>query len=379
MTNLYDEYQSNEKIEIRKKDFYTDDNGFPNRNAFLDFCENIEETGKEYYLVMLNIDLRKANKVSRKHGDMVFRKFAMSLQSYYFFTMFGEKINIFVEKEDIPRLKLLLDKPNDNYQIFYSLSKEPYIYCRNDKIIRSGIDALYEDKKAKTKKAETQKPVAANAEEAKPVTEQNEETELVLETEEVKVSDDTEFNETALKKYISTMWYSLITVRVLKPTYEKFTLFVYPTKSMPEKHSLPLLVVLDDNKEYRVIYTPEENAVRLTHNGISYIINARFSSGALSVMVYKENKTNDAEVEFKIETHDGNTIPTNFGKRFSKNKQLFTLKRNSAGYWACVELHEDTNKAVVNYSGVVESDNGNKYGVQKDNEVIELIPITKPN
>lgn len=34
MKTIYDDYQSNEKIEIRKKDFFTDDNGFPNRNAF---------------------------------------------------------------------------------------------------------------------------------------------------------------------------------------------------------------------------------------------------------------------------------------------------------------------------------------------------------
>ena len=67
MKTIYDDYQSNEKIEIRKKDFFTDDNGFPNRNAFLDFCERIDEADEELYLITMNIDLRKAN-AQRRYG-----------------------------------------------------------------------------------------------------------------------------------------------------------------------------------------------------------------------------------------------------------------------------------------------------------------------
>lgn len=62
-------------------------------------------------------------------------------------------------------------------------------------------------------------------------------------------------------------------------------------------------------------------------------------------------------------------------KNTGKTKQLFPLKRTSSGYWACVEFNEETGGVMINNKGIIENDNGTKYGVTKDAEAIELIPI----
>lgn len=355
MKTIYDDYQSNEKIEIRKKDFFTDDNGFPNRNAFLDFCERIDEADEELYLITMNIDLRKANAQSRLHGDMVLRAFLMSLQSYPFFTMYGEKVNIFCKKENIDRLKAILEKPNDEYQIYYAISTEPYSFFNHDEIIRHCVDEMYADKAKKTKKIKLEKS----------------ESEITKNT----IEGDSNHEETDLRKYIDTMWFSTITARITKPNYEKITLFVFPTKKMPDRRSLPLIVVLDDNvNNYRAVYQ-ESGMVKIIHKGIPFLMTARIVDGSLDIMVFKDLKSDNYEVEFSIDTHDGVCFPDSFGKKYGENKQLFPLKRTSSGYWACVEFNEETGGIMINNKGIIENDDGTKYGVTKDAEAIELIPI----
>lgn len=101
---VYKNYTSTEKLELTCKDHFTEKAGFPNEFAFLDFAQQIKRED-EMYLVCLNVDLRKANRISYAFGSYTLRKFMVSLEGFYVFRIQGEKLNIFCSGEWCTRIK----------------------------------------------------------------------------------------------------------------------------------------------------------------------------------------------------------------------------------------------------------------------------------
>lgn len=52
---------------------------------------------------------------------------------------------------------------------------------------------------------------------------------------------------------------------------------------------------------------------------------ARIVDGSLDIMVFKDLKSDNYEVEFSIDTHDGVCFPDSFGKNTGKTNNSFRL------------------------------------------------------
>lgn len=354
MDSSYQSYFSGEEIVISKKDYYTDLYGYPNQAAFEDFAKNLYENEKEgtedsFYLICLNINLRKSNKISVAIGDHVMKKFFVDIQSNfdeaYIFRIQGEKFNVLIRDIDYYHLKEFLDKPNDAYEIYYGCTKEKYIYTRNDELIQKNICLMYQNKIEKKR----QKKFKTHVENAK--------------TDNIPA----EFKETQTRKYISTMWYATAKVTVLEPIVKDFTLYIYPTKLTEPLASIPLAVVLDDFLSYRCYYGTN---IKFGVETIMFAVNARFSrDGHLLVSVYSTDE--EVECEFDIDTSEGKYLPSAFGKQLDNGRELYPLKKNIHGYFDFIILNPD-NSIEINKSGIVTT-NGKSYGVIKDQKCIDLI------
>ena len=345
INQLYERFQSDESCTLPCKEVYTDRYGYPNENAFHSFTESLIDNDEDYYLVCLNIDLRKANSTSMAQGDYVLRKFILSLNQYYVFRIRGEKFNMLVTKEQIPEVKERLDTPNEKYQIYYGIVKDapfkPHNSVEEKALIQKGIALMYECK------IEKSAPAPA-----------------IIDT---KGNTPKELQEDKLRKYRSTMWYSTVNITITKPEYKEVSVIVYPTQWKPDMASLPVIVAVYDNISYNVKYGKN---VMFGVNGIRFSVSCRFDhDNHLDTTIYTVDK-GDATVKFKIDTSEGVCIPENFGKRLSRTKELYPLRKNSTGMYDFIILEDE--RITLNTDGCYISPNGKRYGVFADDTFIEL-------
>lgn len=121
MTDIYKQYRSDDVIQLSCKDFFEDSDGYPNDMAFRDFAEKTQTDDRHYYLVCLNIDLRKANEKNYAYGNYILRKFVLAIKKIkgcYPFRLHGEKFNVLVEQESLSELKKFLITENEWYEVY---------------------------------------------------------------------------------------------------------------------------------------------------------------------------------------------------------------------------------------------------------------------
>ena len=345
LDQIYEQFRSTDVCSFPFKDYYTDRCGYLNENAFHCFTQSLTDSSEEYYLICLNIDLRKANSTSMAQGDYVLRRFVQSLENYYIFRVQGEKFNILATKEQIPEIKARLNEPNDLYKIYYGIVSDapfnPQNSVEEKAMIRKGISLMYESK------GEKGSPIA-------PVS-------------GITGSTPKEYQEEKLRKYRKTMWFSTVEITILKPEYKKVSVIVFPTEWKPDMASLPIIVAAYDNIDYNVKYG--KNVV-FGINGIRFSVSCRFNHEEhLDTTIYAIDK-GDAAVRFKIDTTEGICIPDNFGKKLSDTKELYPLRKNSSGTYDFVILENE--HLTLNTDGYYISTNGKRYGVFADDTILEL-------
>lgn len=348
---VYKNYTSIEKLELTCKDHFTEKAGFPNEFAFLDFAQQIKRED-EMYLVCLNVDLRKANRISYAFGSYTLRKFMVSLEGFYVFRIQGEKLNIFVPESGVQELKSILDAPNEFIDVYYGFVPEYFDAADLDQQRSVGVELMYQDKAKKHSKAKSGDSLLAG-----------------------KGNTPVGLQETFERKYKETMWYSVAKIAVTSPVFKEVTVHIFPTEFRSPMESLPLIVVVDDLLEYRVMQGKD---VHFGVEGIVFSVSARYDrEGHLNTAVYqmKDEMMPDEpeQCELEIRTHEGSCVPANFGKRISSKREIYPIRKNIQGYMDYVLLENGT--AVINTEGVIEK-KGKLYGVFSDDNYVELIPIS---
>ena len=343
-------YKSENTIAIPIKDIYTDRHGFLNDKAFYHFIARNRDLFKKtpYYLICLNIDLRKANAQSIAYGDYVLRKFVLALDEYCVFRIQGEKFNVLVTEQQREGIKKILDTKNENYDVYYGMVDKRFIVETENDVkdyVREGISLMYEYKSNTKKNAD--KGVIGN-----------------------KGNTPSELQETATRKYKQTMWYSIITVQITKPSYDEFTIYVFPTELKAPLQSIPSVVVVSDNLSYRTFY---DNNINFGRKGFIFSVNTRFDrAGHMNTAIFHTGNEN-GECKYHIETKEGICVPANFGKRITPTREIYPIRKNIQGLCDYVTL-EDGN-AVINTEGIVVGADNRRYSVYMDDEAIDLILV----
>lgn len=349
MKDLYNSFKSDDMYACRKCDYYTDRNGYPNEAAFNEFSEQAALGGDTYYLICLNIDLRKSNATSMAQGDYVLRKFIVSLQEddYYIFRIQGEKFNMLVTEEQIPKIKEILEKPSDEYKIYYGLVTRPYRPQTEEgkkELIREGITMMFAQKGDK----------------------------VTTSSIDVKGNTPTELQETKTRKHRSTMWYSMIKLTITSPIYKEVNIYVYPTEWKEALISIPTIVVVDDNVDYNVKYSSQPE---FGIEGYRFMINCKLDrEGHLMTSLYSLDGER-CKFDINTDTHEGVCIPATFGKRMKATVELFPLKKNVYGLYDFVLLDKSNGNVTVNKTGSIVGKNGTRYGLTVDSEYVELMEM----
>lgn len=348
MKDLYNSFKSDDMYACRKCDYYTDKNGFPNEYAFTAFSEQAAISDETYYLICLNIDLRKSNATSMAQGDYVLRKFIVSIQEdYYIFRIQGEKFNMLVTEEQIPSVKEILEKPSDEYKIYYGLVNRPYRpQTEEDKkeLIREGITLMFSQKGDK----------------------------VTTSSLDTKGNTPTELRETKRKKYRSTMWYSMIKLTITSPIYKEVTIYVYPTEWREALISIPTIVAVDDNVEYNVKFSSQPE---FGIEGFRFMISCKLDrEGHLMTSLFSLDE-GKCEFTMNTDTHEGVCIPATFGKRMSATIELFPLKKNAYGLYDFILFDKGKGSTTVNTTGSFIGKDGSRYGLMADSEFVELMEM----
>ncbi len=340
----YEQYSSLAPIQIYSKEYYQDKDGYPNAKAFEDFSEKIEG---EYFLICINVDVRKANATSYEYGNYIMRKFILALNSIsncYTFRMHGEKFNIFIHKESLPALNELFEKESEDYDVYVGDSGEAYDKTLKNEQIRKNVELMFEDKHTKRHRQKAQQNSLLGS----------------------KLNTPLDLRETTFKKHRSTMWYSIIRITILEPIFKEVKVYVFPTKFCKPLHSIPLLVVIDDLLGYRVLHG---NDIKFGLEGILFSINARFGrDGHLNTAAFHSG---EGKCEIAIATNEGVCIPANFGKRIG-NAEIYPIKPNIHGTFDFVLLNDETPE--LNTTGIITHDE-KQYMVMMDSEYIDLVPV----
>ena len=158
MTDVYQQYKSEELVQLSWKEVYEDRDGYPNLKAFDDFSEKIMVG--QYYLICMNVDLRKANAKNYAYGNYILRKFALALKRIkgcYPFRIQGEKFNLLAEESCMQELKSLLTKPDENYDLYYGISEGFYNPDEREIQIQKCVELMYLDKSRKRNKINQKK------------------------------------------------------------------------------------------------------------------------------------------------------------------------------------------------------------------------------
>ena len=349
MKDLYDSFKSDDMYACRKCDYYTDRNGFPNENAFTAFTEQVILSEESYYLICLNIDLRKSNATSMAQGDYVLRKFVVSVQDdFYIFRIQGEKFNMLVTEEQIPKVKEILEKPSEEYKIYYGLVTRPYKpQTEEDKkeLIREGITMMFSQKGDK----------------------------VTTSSIDTKGNTPPELRETTLRKFRSTMWYSNIKLTITKPIYKEVDIYVYPTEWKAALMSIPTIVVVDDKVEYNVKFSSQPE---FGIEGYRFMVNCKLDrDGHLMTTLYTLDE-GKCEFDVKPETHEGVCIPATFGKRVSPTIELFPLKKNALGFNDFAMYDKSKGTVTINTTGTFVGKHDIRYGLISGNEYIDVIKLS---
>lgn len=334
----YEDYFSSEEIVVTHKDFYTTRKGFPNRKAFVHFSENLEG---EYFLVLMNVDLRKANMESYENGDYVLRRFILSLLNYgfYVFHIWGEKFNILVPQERVFELKELLEKPSNDYDLYYGIvMSENYTHDKSQELIQKGISLMYQDKSSKKGSRSSNTPLKNIPE---------------------------EYRETFRRKFRNTTWYSIIDITVSEPEFQSVKVYVFPTEYKKPLETVKLIVVVDELTGYRLYYGKD---IHFGVGGTQFSANGRFNREQIFTLGFFQ--IGKGKAEYDIYTHKGIGIPTSFGKRANDGREVYPIKQNINGFCDYVLLKDDEVK--LNTEGLINI-NRMMYGVYQDDDFIELI------
>jgi hypothetical protein len=350
---LYESYKSSEECLFKRLSVFTDKHGYLNENAFQDFTKSIVNNpdDKDYYLICFNVDLRNANAESMAAGDYALRRFIVSLEDFFVFRIQGEKFNALVTQEEIPRIKTLLDKPNPLYKVYYGIVSDTPFHPQNAieerEMIRKGIALMYENKGEK-------KVVATD------------------DVVSVKGNTPKELQETKLRKYRKTMWYTTITLTLTNPKYKEVTIFIYPTEIKSNLQRVNIICAVYDNVHYNVKCG---NEVTFGIDGYRFTVFSRFNrDGHLDTAIYCVDK-DKCKYQMTHDTHEGVCIPASFGKRLSQSREIYPLRKSSNGMYDYVDYNMDDNTVSVNTDGYVTTPSGTKYGVFMDAECIDLTKI----
>lgn len=342
MTSVYSDYFSDEELSIRKKEFYTTRHGFPNRKAFLDFTEKLEGDEK-YHLVCVNVDLRKANLEGYDYGNFALRRFIYSVLSsgILVFHITGEKFNFLCLESQVVELMSLLDKPSDDYEIYYGIISERYTKEKSQEQVRAGMEKMYRHK-AEKKAKRTQEGSSAK---------------------DVR----NELKETRNRKYRKTMWYSIIELTTMQPKFQTVKVFIFPTEYIKPLATIRTIVVVDDAVEYR-LYSGK--SITFGVGGIQFSVSCRFDrSGLLNVGFFK---ISEGQCEYEISTHKGVGIPVNFGKVVADGKEIYPIRENINGFYDYVLWDGNEDKAELCLTGIYKEGEV-LFGVYQDDDYIDLI------
>lgn len=339
---LYNGYSDEEIISVRRKDYFTDKDGYPNANAFEDFSGRIDTDN--YRLICMNIDLRRANAVNHTLGSYAMKRVILAFSEFCCcFRIQGEKFNILVEKEYLDNVREMLDAPsrtcNSFCDIYYGIADEPYSHTKSAELIQKAVELMYKDKAEKRKKYRRDKMTVP------------------------------ELHETAERKYIKTMWHSDVHITVTEPDFRELDVIVYPTELCSPLESISLIAVADDMLNCRVF---SGRSIQFGVNGMLFTINARFDrEGHLNTSVFYSG-TGKCEIDTK--TTEGVCIPENFGKRAGVGREIYPIRKNLKG--TCDYVLLDNGKAELVTDGMIIIDDI-QYGVYMDDTCIDLIPIEK--
>lgn len=350
MKDKYTEYsKSNEKKIVMYKDYYTDDNGVPNKLAFADFTESMGYD-EELLLYCISVDLSIVNSSEGyASGNRIMRKIYVTLEELgvYVFRICGEKFNLLVPPNIKEVVDRYLNEDNGKYRIYCGVASRLYNLFTADENIEEAKEAMYADRAKKNKKK-----VVATIKQNKIVGSKGNTPEIL--------------QETRFKKYRETMWYAVAKITVNQEQIKELVFYIFPTDYKPPLASLPIIVVCDDMLEYRVF---KGNNIEFTAECVKFDVNARFDTeGALAISIFSEPRI--CSIEF-LEKHEGTCIPANFGKRVG-TAEIFPIKKNISGVYDYVMLKD--NAVTINQSGTIEID-GIKYGVYADKKEINLLKI----
>lgn len=349
LDKIYEGFKSDENCIVRCRDIYTDQYGYLNEYAFHQFVSQLtsQPSGEDYFLICFNIDLRLANLVSHAQGDYVLRQFIISLEDYFVFRIQGEKFNMLVTKDQIPKVKELLDKPSEKYKIYYGIVKEkpffPHSAIEEKEMINKGIALMYAHKGEK--RTSINDGIIGD-----------------------KGNTPKELQETKLRKHISTMWYSKATLIITNPIYKEVTIYIYPTEWKEPLVSMPIIVAIYDNVDYNIKFGTD---VCFGVSGFRFSASCRIDrDNHMGTSIYTRDPPNTCKFSVKIESKQGVCVPANFGKRLTATKELYPLRKNASGLYDYILL--DDGVISLNTDGCYISPNGDRYGIFMDEEFIEL-------
>ncbi len=342
----YGKYITEEStLTVTNKDYYSDHDGFPNDRAFWDFARNLRESDK-MYLLCLDIDLSPSNVKGTGYGDLIMRTFFIRMQEYFpAFRMRGTKFNLFIPEDKLEDAESMLRMNNSQFfNLHGEIIKDKFVSFLNvNELIVEGIKRMLKGRQ---------------------------DSDMVLGN---KGNVPAEMQETATKKYISTMWYATITFKETKPAIRTLTAYIFPTEYKQPMAHLETVVVLDDMVSTKVY---EGTVVQLPIDGMKISISVRFDhDGNMVVSWFKMGESADGLIEGDMELHEGDAIPVSFGKRIGGSKEIYPVKPNSQGLYEYVLFDRTAkHKAVYVTTGTV-AGKENTYEVHKDSVAIELVKV----
>ena len=345
----YGKYISEETtMFVTNKEYYSDNDGFPNDRAFWDFVKNLHDTDR-MYLLCLDIDLSPSNAKGTGYGDLIMRTFFVKMQEFFpSFRMRGTKFNIFVPEEHIKAAEEMLRTDNSKYFILHGeIIKDKFVSSLNiEELIAEGIKRMFRGRQDSDMVLGNKGNVPAN------------------------------LQETATKKYISTMWFATITFKETKPALRTLTAYVFPTEYKKPMALLETVVVLDDMVTTKVY---DGTVVQLPIDGMRISISVRFDNdGNMVVAWFKMGDSAEGEITGEMELHEGDAIPVSFGKRIGGSKEIYPVKPNSQGLYEYVLFDKTASypnhKAEYVTTGTV-TGKENTYEVHRDSVAIELVKV----
>lgn len=349
-------FSSEEKTSMRRKDLYTDKDGYPNEKAFLQFGMYLD---KEDILKMfcLNIELTKANQQEDKgysYGNYIMRKLIVSIKDLggFPFRIQGGKFNILAPDDSIEAIRKILDKSNDDYDIYYGFVDEPFEWTKTTELVDKGKKLMYQDR---DKKVQNQLSI------------QRQNPEHI-----VRLDEPEEIRESKTFKYLETMWYATGMITMKKPTFREAKLYIYATEAAKPLGNFPILVVIDDlGGTPKIYYSTGMSEIGFSGGRIS--INMRLNgNGTSSLVIQDSTHSKQFEYEFSSKAHAGTCMPPNFGKLIGDNQEIYPIKDNGNGTYSYVKFNRETHEAEWVESGIVTMSDG-EYEVHMDTKSINLI------